>query len=89
MRTREEIEERLRTLTQAYHFTDVHRRELSDEAAARLHSLEEGIGLLRWCLEDTVSEPAETSWKDVRNALVTAFSVLWKRLHGPAPRIRP
>ncbi len=82
MRTRKEIEERLRTLTQAYHFTDAHRVELSDEAATKLRSLEEGIGLLRWCLDNTASEPAKISWKDVRNAFVGSLAILWKRVRG-------
>jgi len=81
MRTRQAIEERLRTLTRAYHLECVHRDELGSAAQAKLRILQESIALLQWCLEDE-PEPQETSRKGVWPALRTAFSHLSRKLPG-------
>ena len=47
MRLREELEERLRVLTQACFFSNAHRSELSDEARGKHRILEENINLLQ------------------------------------------
>lgn len=80
MRTQKEIQERLRILTQAYHFSFAHHRELSDEARTKHRALEENIRLLQWCLEDP--GPEEVTWRAVRGLFGTAFRLLVRKLVG-------
>ncbi len=80
MRTRKTIEERFRTLTQAYYFSSAHRKELSDEALAKHRALEENIGLLRWCLE--TPDPQELTWQNVREAFAWALGLFARKLFG-------
>ena len=81
MRDREAIEERLRTLTQAYHLAYLHREELGCKAGERLRLLQESIGLLQWCLEDE-PEPPDTTWHNVRAAFGAALRLLGHKLPG-------
>lgn len=78
MRPREEIEERLRVLTQALYFSHVHRKELSEEAQIRQRILEENIRLLQWCLSE--SETHRVRWGTVREAFHFFRHTLWQRL---------
>ena len=87
MRTRQAIEKRFRTLAQAYHFSHVHRKELTGEALAKHRALEENISLLRWCLEN--SDPKELTWQDVRETFAAAAGLLLQKLFGGFRRIDP
>lgn len=78
MRPREEVEERLRVLTQALYFSHAHRDELSEEARVRLRILEENIGLLQWCLSE--SETHRVTWGTVREAFQFFLQTLRQKL---------
>ena len=78
MRPREEVEERLRVLTQALYFTHAHRKELSEEARIQHRILEENINLLQWCLSE--SEPPRVTWGTVRKAFHFFLHALWQKL---------
>lgn len=78
MRPREEIEERLRVLTQALYFSHAHRDELSEEARIRLRILEENISLLQWCLSDP--DAGHIRWSTVREAFQFFLRVLRQKL---------
>ena len=80
MRLREEIEERLRVLTQAYYFSQVHRAELSDEARVKLRIMEENIHLLQWCLSET--DARRITWGTVREAFHFFAHLFWRKLSG-------
>ena len=80
MKTREEIEERLRVLTQAYHLSYIHRGELTGEALAKFRALEECISLLKWCLED--SESPNVGWRNVGVAVPASLGLIRKKLFG-------
>ena len=82
MRSRREIEERLHLLTQALHFSYVHRKELSPEALAKHRALEECIGVLQWCLE---IPDRRVSWQAVGEAFGAACKLLAARLLGRSP----
>jgi hypothetical protein len=81
MRPREEIEERLRVLTQALYFSHAHRGELSEEARVKLRILEENISLLQWCLSD--SDAPRVTWGTVREAFQFFLRVLGQKLSPP------
>lgn len=78
MRPREEIEERLRVLTQALYFSHAHRDELSEEARVKLRILEENISLLQWCLSD--ADAPRVTWGTVREAFQFFRRTLRQRL---------
>ena len=80
MRTKKEIEGQLRTLTQAYYFSSVHRGELSEDARVKHRAMEESIRLLRWCLEQP--DAAECTWQAVRQTFAEAFRLLRQVLFG-------
>jgi hypothetical protein len=84
MRLREEIEERLRVLTQALYFSHVHRGELSEEARVKLRILEENIHLLQWCLSET--DVRHITWGTVREAFHFFAHLLWQKLSGSRAR---
>ncbi len=78
MRPREEMEERLRVLTQALYFSHAHRDELSEEARGKLRILEENISLLQWCLSDSASP--HVKWETVREAFQFFLHLLRQKL---------
>ena len=78
MRPREEVEERLRVLTQALYFSHAHRKELSEEARIKHRILEENISLLQWCLSE--SETHRVTWGTVREAFRFFLRALWQKL---------
>ena len=78
MRPREEMEERLRILTQALYFSHAHRDELSEEARVKLRILEENISLLQWCLSDSITP--YVTWGTVREAFQFFLHLLRQRL---------
>ncbi len=80
MRLREELEERLRVLTQAYFFSNAHRSELSDEARVKHRILEENINLLQWCLSETDSN--NITWGTVREAFNFFLKLVWQKTLG-------
>lgn len=80
MRPREEIEERLRVLTQALYFSHAHRDELSQEARVRLRILEENISLLQWCLSEP--DARRVTWGRVREAFRFFVHLLCQKLSG-------
>ena len=82
MRTADELEERLRLLTQALHFSHAHRNELSPEALARHRVVEENIALLSWCLEP--ADPSRLSWSAAGRALKQALGLVFLKLKHPA-----
>ncbi len=82
MKPRREVEERLHLLTQAFHFSNVHRKELSPEALAKHRALEECIGILQWCLE---IPDRKVSWQAVGEAFGTACRLLVVKLFGRNP----
>ncbi|MDP6778926.1 MAG: hypothetical protein QGI83_19390 [Candidatus Latescibacteria bacterium] len=82
MRSRREIEERLHLLTQAFHFSYVHRKELSPDALAKHRALEESIGVLQWCLE---IPDRRVSWQAVCEAFGAACRLFVLKLFGGGP----
>ena len=82
MRPADELEERLRILTQALYFTHAHRKELTPEALAKYRALEENIGLLQWCLEPP--DRTALTWGAVRRALKWSLGLLALRLFPQA-----
>ena len=78
MRPADELEERLRILTQALYFSHAHRNELTPEALAKYRALEENIGLLQWCLEPP--DRATLTWGAVGRAVRWALGLFTLRL---------
>ena len=80
MRLREEMEERLRILTQAYYFSNAHRAELTDEARIKHRMLGENISLLQWCLSE--ADTSHVTWTTVREAFRFFQRLLFFKLSG-------